>query len=550
MKTARRFLAILLVWLLCFLAAPQPSRGASVTHEGKTHRSQPLTRRVEQPAEQDHLLVEVYADKPSYVLGERIILSLDLSLRKLTANGRSLDVEPFFSAQPPSLHIPWFAGLGDWKTDALEDFVQPLLRRNGPGFYINDYFDQRGIFGQKLLQFTLSRRSTRRQRPAGTFDYFTYRLQKEFRPVRAGVQTVPPVLVKATLPTALDTSGRARRTQRFVASSAPFTVEVRPVPQAGRPASFYGAVGHFRFAVAATPTHLQVGDPLTVTVTVRSEGASLLETVRSPRLQDQAALLGDFKIPPDPPVVTTTADMKTFTYTLRPRHAHVRALPPLEMAYYDPDTARFRVQRSVPVSLQVYPAAILKSSEIIATGTSPQSPPGRQLADGLLANYTGDDLLRSQQAELRFTPWLGVLLLFPPAAYLVTFVGRSILQRRQRAPRPQRSQQAIRTALYGLRHLRQQSDADADVFTGVQRTLVGYISNKLHLSGAAWTVDDITRHLHSRGVEPELVRQAEAILHLCDSARYAPGSLDVAQRPEIIDAAENVIRGLEESAQW
>jgi hypothetical protein len=517
----------------------------TITHAGQTYRSQPLTLRVRQPAEQDYLLVEVSADKPSYILGERIVLSLDVSLRKLTMNGRRLDIDPFFSEQPPHLHIPWFAAFDDWKTGSLEDFVQPLLHQDRPGFHINDYFDQQGLFGRELLQFTLPRRSTSRQRPSGTFEYFTYRLQKEFRPVRPGAYTIPPVLVKATLPTALDAQGRARRTERVVASSKPLSLEIRPVPHAGRPASFNGAVGRFRLTAEASPTHLKVGDPLTVTVTVHAEGDSLLETVRALRLQEQDALSDDFKIHTDPPVVNTTDHAKSFTYTLRPRHANVRRLPALEMAYYDPDAKRFQVQHSEPIPLHVEPATFLQPSEVVAPETSPTSTPGSQLAAGLLANYTGDDMLRPQQAELRFTPWLGGLLLFPPMAYVVTLLGGSMLRRRQRHPHLQRSKQAGRRALAGLREVRKQIGTEADVFAGVQRTLVGYIRDRLHLPGAGLTVDDITQHLRTRGVQPALIQQTADLLHLCDSARYAPGTLAVAQCTEIINDAEGVIRSLE-----
>ena len=126
---------------------------------------------------------------------------------------------------------------------------------------------------------------TTRTTPGGKLVYFTYQLQKQFRPIRAGVQTVPPVLVKATLPTQVDAQGRALRTEKFVSSSAPLTLDIRPVPSAGQPASFSGAIGRFQVEVDANPKSLRVGDPLSVTLTVRGEG--LLETVHPPALEQQ-----------------------------------------------------------------------------------------------------------------------------------------------------------------------------------------------------------------------------------------------------------------------
>ena len=59
----------------------------SMVHEGKTYQSNPVTLRVQLPPEQDFIWAEVSSNKPSYVLGETVTLTLDLSIRKLTTNG-------------------------------------------------------------------------------------------------------------------------------------------------------------------------------------------------------------------------------------------------------------------------------------------------------------------------------------------------------------------------------------------------------------------------------------------------------------------------------
>ena len=73
----------------------------------------------------------------------------------------------------------------------------------------------------------------------------------------------------------------------------------------------------------------------------------------------------------DPPAVKTDSDAKTFTYTLRPRRAGIREVPPIEIAYFDPDTQRFQVVRSAPVPLRVDAASTLALTEVVdASGES------------------------------------------------------------------------------------------------------------------------------------------------------------------------------------
>ena len=519
----------------------------TLTHEGHTYRSNTVRLVVRQPEPQDRLLVEVATDKPSYVLGESVTLTLNVLLRKLMTNGKILDVDPFFREQPPHLEIPWFASLGDWKTADVETFARPFLGQPQPGFTINSYVDKASLFGRSLLQFTLPRQSTTRPTTTGTSEYFTYQLRKQFRPIRPGVQSIPPVVVKATLPTQVDDRGRALRTEKIIASSVPLTVEVRPVPSTGQPARFIGAVGRFQLTVEATPTTLKVGDPLTLTVVLRAEGDSLLETVHAPVLHEQQTLTQDFKVPADPPAVQVTADTKTFIYTLRPRVVQVRAVPPIEVAYFDPTTGRYQSLHSQPIPLRVEGAAVLSMSDVItAPGSNIQRAPGQELTVGMLANYTGPEVLVPQMARLRVTSSLVVIGIFPPVVYLLTVFGHNWFRQRRQDSGQRRVRQARRQALAALRKLEAQPGASSeDICDGVHRLLMRYISARFLLYNAGLTVDEALAHLRAQHVDPAVIERTTAVLQLCDSARYAPGNLAVVQLNGLIEDVKVVVQGLE-----
>ena len=520
----------------------------AIEHAGQTYRSQPLTLTARAPESQDHLLVEVTTDKSTYVLGERVVVRLDISIRKLVVDGKILDVDPFFPSDPPHLQIPWFASLGDWKTDNLDTFAKPLLNQQRPGFYINEYADQSSFFGRNRLAFTLPRQTTRKTLPSGAHTYYTYSLEKTFRPAQAGAQTIDAVLVKATLPTLIDQRGRAQRTERVVARSEPLSVTVEAVPSANQPDSFSGGVGEFELSASADPTELKVGDPFTVTLTVRGAPDSLLETVHAPKLEQQPPLVKDFKIHTDPPAVKTLDDAtKTFTYTLRPRHQDVRQVPPIDMAYYNPASRTFHTAQSKPIALRVEPATTLEVSDVVVADAGKlKRRLGPQLADGLLANYTGPEILAPQQNRLQFTPILGALLATPPLAYVLVCLGQYWRRKRHEHPERQRSKRAARVALDSLATLERQADTDNGALcAGVQQALSGYIRDKLALNRAGLTVDDFTHHLRAQGVDDNLAHQVGALFHLCDSARYAPSGLAVAQRADLLDDAKALVQRLE-----
>jgi hypothetical protein len=69
--------------------------------------------------------------------------------------------------------------------------------------------------------------------------------------------------------------------------------------------------------------------------------------------------------------------------------------------------------------------------------------------------------------------------------------------------------------------------------------------DKLDLNRAGLTVDDFTHHLRAQGVDDDLAHQVGDLFHLCDSARYAPDGLAVAQRADLLDDAKTLVQRLE-----
>jgi len=119
------------------------------------------------------------------------------------------------------------------------------------------------------------------------------------------------------------------------------SVQVRALPQEGRPANFRGAVGNFVVHAQAKPTQVAVGDPVTLTVTVvdLSQDGTTLQTLQPPVI-DQASLGGEFRVPSDPLAGSVDGNAKTFTQTIRPLSAKLTQVPPIEFSYFDPELAR------------------------------------------------------------------------------------------------------------------------------------------------------------------------------------------------------------------
>ncbi|MDD5657863.1 MAG: BatD family protein, partial [Elusimicrobia bacterium] len=117
-------------------------------------------------------------------------------------------------------------------------------------------------------------------------------------------------------------------------SSRPLTLEVHPLPESGKPPDFSGAVGRFSLAANLDKQRGKVGEPVTLSVTIKGEGG--LSAIRDPvwpalpswRAFDPVASVSQEK----------TGDLVRGTRVVRivlvPRVSGELAVPPLTLSFF------------------------------------------------------------------------------------------------------------------------------------------------------------------------------------------------------------------------
>ena len=190
-------------------------------------------------------------------------------------------------------------------------------------------------------------------------------------------------------------------------------IEVKPIPDENRPDSYLGAIGRYQISVAAAPTDVRVGDPITLEISINGDGP--LDLIRAPKLSGQPDLTTDFKVADDDLAGFVDGRRKVFQTTLRPRREDVTQIPAIELSYFDPATGQFVTTRSDPISVNVEAGDILAMDSIVASRPATSRP----MADADL-----DDVSQSSS-------WLQRLLAPPPKATTL-FPPNQVLQPKSR----------------------------------------------------------------------------------------------------------------------
>ena len=314
-----------------------------------------------------------------------------------------------------------------------------------------------------------------------------------------------------------DFFGRVRivpvgREQRAAAANVVYRVE--PLPEAGRPTGFNGAVGRYAIAADAAPREVNAFDPVTVTVKVPGDG--LLDRLALPRFSDFPEIARDFEVDPDTDPGKVEGGAKTFKVVLRPRSAAVTALPPLPFPYYDPLARRYETARSAAIPLVVHEVRTVRPEESVgpavpAAGGAPAGPILPLTA--VAANYdalSGGSGRLAPQAPL-LTPGFLALLAAPPIAAAAAFLLAAARSRRRGAPRGT----PLARALSGVRDVGSPEEA-ATAFAR-------YFAEKLHLPGGELTTAELKTALAARLVDEKVAERVAKVHEEIVAARFAGG---------------------------
>lgn len=151
-----------------------------------------------------------------------------------------------------------------------------------------------------------------------------------------------------------------------LSAGKPLSFQVKPIPEADRPASYSGAVGKtFSLEAAANRSEVRVGDPISLTLTVRGEGN--VEKVSLPSLSSPDALPADqFQVAADQLAGKFDGQSKQFKVSIRVKDRTVTRIPALSFSWFDPEQEKFLSTQSSPIALQVMEAQVVSAADVVS----------------------------------------------------------------------------------------------------------------------------------------------------------------------------------------
>jgi hypothetical protein len=321
----------------------------------------------------------------------------------------------------------------------------------------------------------------------------------------------------------------------FEASSDPIAIDVKPLPEAGKPQDFSGGVGDFKVTAALSGDSSVGGEPLTLAVTVAGTGN--IGLVGEPKL---ASISGVKVLSPETKQTTRTsggrvAGERTFNYPLIPTADGKFVIPEITMGFFNPRTDSYYTQTTSRL-------------DFVASGTAGRTP----LAETESGVRTlGSDILHIKPTFRAASSLAGGNSLgwfFYPAGIVVFGLGLLLGRHRRRLEqdrgyaRRTRSSRLVKKGLAEATRLLAQGN-EREFHAALNRAVVRYVGDRFNLETSGMTGDQIQAELSSRNVDADTVASLLDLIASCDAARFSPGMTRCTPQ-ETLEKARTVLEKL------
>ena len=388
--------------------------------------------------------------------------------------------------------------------------------------------------------------------------YGVIELKEVVVPLRAGAISLPPFGLNATLviPTAPRGTpgsiwdmlqgggfGMGREVQKkIVGQTTP--LQVRPVPETGKPEGYAGLIGDFRIKGNVSKTNISAGD--TVTITISVDGAGLLDTLDGVKLKlDHVG-----KVYPDKPmgqesftgdVVKSSRELK---YALVPQRSGSFDLGAVEIPVFNSRTGAYEVLRAELGSLSVAEGAA-SGDQNLSTLPAVKSKV-KILSNDLLAQHPAEALL----VEHRLTP--RAIFIFSSLGLSTWLLGLGVLGFRGVRSRLDSDGSRARRQKAHRKFVSASKAAEKLTSTDPRRALVNiraafyeYIGDLANTTTTSMTASELSEIIGKTGTPHDAQATAAQAVREFERLEYGGAEVDMAAALQAIAKARTSAASLE-----
>lgn len=298
-------------------------------------------------------------------------------------------------------------------------------------------------------------------------------------------------------------------------------LNVKPLPQNGKPEDFSGIVGGFTLTANLSRSELKANDATNLIVTISGTGnlqhieALPLEfpsdfDVTDPKITDNINTRGN-----------SVNGSRSFEYVIIPRSAGEFTIPAASFSYFDTKTRTYNTLTTPEFKLKIEKG---DGNNVVSTSESHKKEI-KKLGSDIRYIKTTDSGFAPKRAAFFATPWYFLYLLLPLMLFILfLIIWRKKIEERQNVveTRNRRANKVARKRLQTAGKLLKENKKE-EFYVEISRVLWGYMSDKFKIPLAQLSMETVEMKLQEKNLDQEAINDFLSTLSQCEFARFAPG---------------------------
>lgn len=367
-------------------------------------------------------------------------------------------------------------------------------------------------------------------------------------PQRAGSLTIDPLamsfIVRISRPARdiMDAYFGAYEDIKHSTKSAAVKINVKELPEDGKPEGFSGAVGDFNVSASLDKNEVKANEPLNYKLDI--SGSGNIKLLNAPKLN----LPTDFE-KYDPTIsdqlsVTTrgVSGKRSYNFLIIPRHEGDFSIPSYSFSYFNPVTKKY-----VILNTEEFKVNVLKGDAVANSNTlnSNNQKEVKVLDKDIRFIKTKNFNLKSIDSVFLGSPLYYLLISVGPLAFLLALFIKKRTDQNNNDVVKVKSRKAGKVAAKYLAEAQKQLDLSNSkkFYEAIFKGLYGYLSYKLNIDMADMSKESITKHLESKISDQAVIQNLIEVLDTCEMARFAPVS-SLAEK-DVFDKSKSIINDIE-----
>ena len=365
-------------------------------------------------------------------------------------------------------------------------------------------------------------------------------------PQKSGKLEIEPLSLDVTLDVPTNRrdffGGRIYSQTNKTVSAGKRTINVKPLPEKGKPLNFSGAVGSFDFVVTTTKKDLKAAESLQARVKVSGKGNLKLFQLPEPNFP---SALEVYEPEFDENVRTTLSGMQgevSNSYTIVPSYKGKYPMPSIDFSFFNPESGKYRTISSDEIMINVL------DGPAVQNGTNVGPVPGNKQAVVSTGSQFNFIKLKPNLTSIgtnyffgskRFYLWLSLPLCLIPLAILFGKRRKAIAS----DVAGNKLRRANKLARKYLSKAKKELGNKEAFYIALEKALHNYLKAKLKIETSEFSKDKISALLSQKTVEKNTTEGFIGLLKNCEMARYSPFS--EVQMQQDYDKASEVISYLD-----